>query len=127
MLYPQIRQCCPGFYGRACLPCPSGFRSPCSGRGQVRTACDVGKGQNVHRYALKLLVTGRKSRTSIDPEVVGNRGSRTSLTGPEVVGNRGSITSLTGPEVVGNRESITSLIGPEVVGNKKEIPYIDRP
>ncbi|KAK3753427.1 hypothetical protein RRG08_056319 [Elysia crispata] len=34
----KIRQCCPGFYGRACLPCPSGFRSPCSGRGQ----CDAG-------------------------------------------------------------------------------------
>lgn len=34
----KVRQCCSGFYGTSCLPCPSGFRAPCSGKGQ----CDEG-------------------------------------------------------------------------------------
>ncbi|RUS77032.1 hypothetical protein EGW08_015212 [Elysia chlorotica] len=30
----EDQQCCSGFYGSACVPCPGGFRSPCSGRGK---------------------------------------------------------------------------------------------
>ncbi|XP_076469573.1 stabilin-2-like [Babylonia areolata] len=29
-----IRKCCPGFYGRECLPCPGGHKNPCGGHGE---------------------------------------------------------------------------------------------
>ncbi|XP_033646780.1 stabilin-2-like isoform X1 [Asterias rubens] len=28
-----VKQCCPGFYGENCLPCPGGFAIPCRGHG----------------------------------------------------------------------------------------------
>ncbi|CAL1528699.1 unnamed protein product, partial [Lymnaea stagnalis] len=30
----KVPKCCKGFYGSQCLPCPGGFRNPCSGRGE---------------------------------------------------------------------------------------------
>ncbi|XP_077977242.1 stabilin-2-like [Glandiceps talaboti] len=30
----QVDDCCDGFYGESCLPCPGGFLDPCNGNGQ---------------------------------------------------------------------------------------------
>ena len=36
IIVSQTPQCCRGFYGTACLPCPENHANPCNGNGQVR-------------------------------------------------------------------------------------------
>ena len=31
----QTSECCSGFYGYDCLPCPGGYQNPCNGHGKV--------------------------------------------------------------------------------------------
>lgn len=33
---PQVPDCCPGFFGTLCEPCPGGLGGVCSGRGQCQ-------------------------------------------------------------------------------------------
>jgi hypothetical protein len=61
----QTPVCCPGYYGGKCSLCPGGYKSPCSGKGQVSrpfgisdTNCKlytVKSGYNEHVYMYNAL------------------------------------------------------------------------
>ena len=58
IFFLQIRECCEGFYGPDCLPCPGPIGHPCFGNGEVSYIffhCDCSVVSLYYTYYLKHL------------------------------------------------------------------------
>ncbi|KAJ1069432.1 hypothetical protein K5549_017863, partial [Capra hircus] len=54
----QVPDCCPGFFGTLCEPCPGGLGGVCSGHGQCQDRL-LGSGEGFHGTACEMCELGR--------------------------------------------------------------------